>query len=602
MRGGRARLAAAVVLLLVAGAGAGCGRLPSSGPVVSGPRLADDPSFGLIQFVPEGPVAGASPTDVVAGFLRASSSSRDDHAVARSFLTAQAAARWRPETSTTICQRMPSIVLPADPDPAHAGAVPSPPGVAVPEPGAPEAVVPGPAVGGALSVTLQGPVVATIDAQGRRAEQPPGARLSQRLLLLRERGEWRIDWLPDGVVISAADASRTLRPFTLAFATPDGSRLVPEVRWFAYGPNTATRIVRELLHGPSPWLAPAVTSGAPPGTQLRLRSVPVADGVASVDLSDAALVTTPQERRLLLSQLHTSLTGVRGIGSVRVTVNGVELTGPQGRLRAEPRAPGSDGRLLVLGPEGLARYDGARLDTVQGPDGAALEARGVTHPAVSPAGGPYAMLAGGRRLLVQRPGNAPIVAVDGEDDLAPPSADRHGWVWTASGSTVLAVPTAAPAGGPVEVQGPPGGETGRVLQLRVSRDGSRVLLVTEQAEGAPVAAVHGVDRDVSGRPVRLTARGPVLAPGAAEVLDLSWLGEEHAVLLVRRPGEASPRPVIAQIGGPVRLLPQVPGGVSVAAGDTEREVVVGTANGRLLVRSGADWMVVAAGRHPAYPG
>ncbi|GAB7193695.1 LpqB family beta-propeller domain-containing protein [Kineococcus sp. NUM-3379] len=582
----RRPVVAAALVVLLAGA-AGCGRLPDSGPVLSGPRLADDPGFGLLQVVPEGPLPEATPLEVVRGFLRAAGSVQDDHAVARSFLTERAALRWRPDAATTICVRTPTVT-----DLGRAGA------------GQPSDGGPPPSAAATVQVLLEGPVLARIDAQGRRAEQAPGVRLGQRLLLRAERGRWRIDELPDGVVVSASDASRTFRAFPLAFATPDGSQLVPEVRWFAYGSTTATKIVRELLRGPSPWLAPAVVSGAPARTRLRLGSVPVADGVASVELTEEVVDTTPQERRLLLSQLRASLLRVPGVLSVRVTAGGVALSAPSGPDVPTVRPP-DDPRLLVLTEAGLARWDGAELTTVVSEQSGWAAAGAGTHPAVSPVGGPFAMLGvDGRRLLLQRPGSPPVQALAAAEPMLPPSVDRFGWVWTARGQELLAVPSAAPDAGAVPVQGPAGEPLTGLSRLRVSRDGTRALVVRTGPDGAPVVAVHGVQRDPTGRPVGLTGAGPVLAPGAVAVLDVSWLGADHSVLLVQRPGEEAPRPVVAQAGGPVQVLPPAPGAESVAAGEAERGVVVGTGDGRLLVRSGADWAPVptAAGRHPVYPG
>ncbi|WP_345713027.1 LpqB family beta-propeller domain-containing protein [Kineococcus glutinatus] len=549
---------------------------------MSGPRLADDPRFGLLQVIPEGPVPGATPVQVVSGFLRAGGTADDDHAVARSFLTAAAAERWLPDASTTVCAQTPSVVQ----DGADAA------GQAVPGPQAAGADAP-------VAVVLDAEVVALVDGHGRYEDRSSGSRAVVRVVLRRERGQWRIDELPDGILISALDASRTFRAFPLSFAAADGSLLVPEVRWFAYGPATATRIVRELLAGPSPWLAPAVVTGAPPGTRLRLGSVPVAGGVAVVELTDGALATTPQERRLLLSQLRAVLGRLPGVEDVRVTVRNAELSGPSPGGDVPTTRP-RDERMLVLTGSGVARYDGGELRSALVVGSGAAD---LSHPAVSPVGGPVAFLAAaGRQLQLQQPGGPAVVALTAGSVLLPPSVDPAGWVWTGTAAGLLVVRAAVPAAAPVAVQGPAEGFGGAVTRVRVSRDGTRAVVVTTGAGGAPAVAVHGVQRDERGRPLRLAAAGPVLAPGVVAVLDAAWLGADHVALLVRRAREVDPRPVLAQVGGPVRLLPPVPGAVSVAAGEAERGVAVGTADGRVLVRSGADWVPVTDGRYPAYPG
>src|SRR5690606_25796492 len=89
--------------------------------------------------------------------------------------------------------------------------------------------------------------------------------------------------------------------------------------------NAATQIVRHLLEGPSPWLAGAVTTAAPTGTQLIGDSVLIADGVVSIDLSAEALGMDPVARAGLLAQLEESLRTVRMAHTVRVSAGGTPL-------------------------------------------------------------------------------------------------------------------------------------------------------------------------------------------------------------------------------------------------------------------------------------
>ncbi|ABS05276.1 LpqB family beta-propeller domain-containing protein [Kineococcus radiotolerans] len=557
---------------------AGCGGVPRSSDVVSGSPVEEDPRAGLLQVLPDGPEDDAGAVDVVRGFLLAAASAEDDHAVAREFLGPAAAQSWRPDAGTTI--------------------VAADPGLALLQQDGDSAVV-------AVTAAVQ----ARVDAAGRYAEEPPGTTLTSSLHLSRVGGRWRVTDPADGVVLTALDASRTLRPFPVYFATAGPSpRLVGDVRWFGYDSSTATRVVAALLQGPSPWLAPGVSTGAPAGTGLRVGTVPVeaGTGTATVDLSDAVLGADPAERGLLLSQLRASLSGLPGVDDVQVTVDGAELTRAPGAAGADvPRsAVVADPRLVALGPEGLSRHDGDRLRPVAG-TGPGLDLAGAAaHPAAAADASAFAVLTdGGRTLRVQRPGGELEVAVGGQGVLAPPSIDRFGWLWTApatAGAAPLVVPTAAPETPAAQVV-PPAEGLGSVQRVRVSRDGARLLVVGRDAAGVAHVRVHGIVRDAGGKPLRLGVGTADLVPGAGEVLDAAWLVEDELVVLVRPPG-ADPVPVLAEVSGPSTPLPAVPGAVAVAGGWTDRDVVVGTADGRLLSRSGADWIAVATGRDPAYPG
>nr|WP_281373194.1 LpqB family beta-propeller domain-containing protein [Kineococcus aurantiacus] len=402
-----------------------------------------------------------------------------------------------------------------------------------------------------------------------------------------------------------------MRPFPVYFATGGPApQLLGDVRWFGYDGSTATRIVRALLEGASPWLAPGVVSGAPRGTHLRVGTVPVAAGTATVDLSDAAKDADPAQRLLLLAQLRASLTELPGVLEVVVTVDGAELSraGSQGGAGAAdlPRTSvPADGRLVLLGPQGLSRWDRQALQPVAG-TGPGLELTGgASHPAAAPDADAYAVLTDeGRVVRVQAPGGPLEAAVSGRGTLVPPSVDRFGWVWTAPtapGQSPLVVPVAAPETPAAVVQAPAEGLGGQLVQARVSRDGVRLLVVVRDDAGAVHVRVHGIVRDSAGRPLRLGPATADLAPGAVDVLDAAWLSGDQLVLL-ERDAAGRTAPVLAQVSGPSTRLPAVAGAVSVAGGPGERDVVVGTADGQLLTRSGADWIPVAPGRDPAYPG
>ncbi|WP_432496130.1 LpqB family beta-propeller domain-containing protein [Kineococcus auxinigenes] len=585
-RGARPPRRAVVVLALAAATG--CAGLPRSGPVVAGSRVQADPRLGLLQVVPKGPVDGAGPVEVVRGFLLAAAAGAAEKAVAREFLSVPARRTWRPDVSTTVLGEDPAVELTDGPHPD-----------------------------GTASVRVSAPALADVDAGGRYAQRPPGARLERTLHLVREDGCWRVDVPGDGLLLTQLDAARSLRPFPVHFATTAGAaQLVGDVRWFAYDSSTATRVVTELLAGPSAWLAPAVRSGAPAGTGLRTGTVPLSGAVAVVDLTAPALRTTPEQRALLLAQLRAGLTRLPGVEEVAVRVEGAELTreagpSPLGDPPGAPPVP--DPRLVLAGPAGPSRWAAGAVRPVQGLS-APGAAAGVEHPAAAGDGSCWAWLVrGGATLVVQRSaagGAGPAVSLGAgsvagaAQGFAPPSIDRHGWVWavpSAPGAAPAVLPSADPRTAPSAVEPPAGGLGGRVVRARASREGARLLVLAEDGEGVVRVRVHAVVRGADGRPARLGAPSPELVPGAGRVLDASWLGQDRVAVLVRPAGE-DPVVLLVQVLGPSRRLAPVPGAESVAAGASEHDLVVGTADGRLLVRSGAGWSPLAPGRHPSYPG
>jgi hypothetical protein len=564
-----------VPALLLALTLAGCGGVPRSSEVISGSRIEDDPRVGLLQVIPDGPVAGAGPSDVVRGFLLAGSASDEDHGVAREFLATAAAQTWRPDASTTIVTTTPELTVLAQD-------------------------------AGTALVGVRATVSAVVDDTGHYVEQPPGTVLDRQIRLVLQDGQWRLADPADGTVITRLDASRSLRSFPVYFVTDGPSpQLVGDVRWFAYDSSTATRIVRAMLDGPSSWLLPAVTTGAPGGTRLRVDTVPVAAGTATIDLTDAALDADPTERSELLAQLRASLTGLPGVSDVAVTVDGAELTRTGQAVQLPRSVAPVDGRPVVLGPDGLSRWDSGGLRVVASTGPGLDAAGGASDPAAAPDASAYAVLTDDRRVArIQLPGGTLETAVSGRGTLVPPSIDRFGWMWTAptaAGQAPVVVPVTAASTPAAEVEPPADGLGGALLQARVSRDGARLLVVVEDAAGVVHVRVHGIVRDGAGRPLRLGAPGPDLVPGVGDVLDAAWLVDDQFVVLVR-PATGDPVPVLGEVAGPSSRLPAVPGAVSVSGGRTDRDLLVGTADGNLLSRSGADWIVVAQGRDPSYPG
>src|SRR5580765_2482444 len=86
-----ARAAGALLVLACAAAASACGGIPDSGPVHAGAQLDGPPP---VRVLAAPPVPGATPAEIVRGFLRAQPGLDDDAAVARSYLVGEAARSW----------------------------------------------------------------------------------------------------------------------------------------------------------------------------------------------------------------------------------------------------------------------------------------------------------------------------------------------------------------------------------------------------------------------------------------------------------------------------------------------------------------------------
>jgi hypothetical protein len=594
-----------VTLLAVLPMVSGCASIPNSGPVLSGRVVDVDSRNGVVQLGGFGPAEGATPAGIVAGFLRSAAGFGDDHQVARSFLTPERRLVWRPDTEVVVYPK-PSLLKVKEVEAQPA--VTAPAGT---DSGGASADVRDRAEVTRVSVTT--PIEAQIDRDGRYELAPPGKTVTAEFGLVKLAGDWRINSLTDGILIASEDFGVTYRPFPVYFGDPSGRYLVPDVHWFPgvlhapTAPELPTALVRALLQGPPPWLKGAVTTGAPPNTQMAVAAVVVADDVATVDLTDQVRNADTRQRQLLASQLRATL---GQFGSVQITVRGLALdvpagsTGdsdpsqPDGRPVADPRV---DARPVLIDAKGrLARLEGRKVQLVKDVGGLALP--GANRPAVAIDSSAYAILNADRsRLLLQLPGAKPVTLVISAA-LTAPSFDPSGWIWTAPGANTGFV-YAAEADSPAIKVKAPWLKGADVISMRMSREGTRAV-VAVRVRGHAHLFLTGVQRDADGRPLALTQPPTGLIPDLASVRDLAWVNEEQVVVLGQRTGIPGEGPWLVQLGGAVAELAGTPvsGAESITAGNGDLSVMAGTSTKGLLARSGALWETVSPGRWPTFPG
>jgi hypothetical protein len=595
-RGPGGRLLRVLALGLCAAFLTACAAIPVNGSVVNGGEADEDPREGTVWLVPEGPIAGADPVGIVTGFLHAAVGFSDDHSVARSFLAPPQRLTWRPDYSVTVFPSESSMTVKQSLHPAVRSAV-TVTGVAAGESRSGESAL-------TATVVVHTPVQSQIDDDGRYSLAGPGRKLTTTFGLVKTGGQWRINSLSNGILLSANDFSVTFRPMPIYFTDPSGRFLVPDVHWFPAQDQPGslelpTALVRVLLNGPPDYLRGAVSSGAPSQTRMAVSAVVVSNQIASVDLTDPARTADGRERQLLLSQLESTLSGLTNIAAVQITVrrSAFDVPAGGGGQSGQPiQDPSVDSKPLVIDAKNkLERLNGTQLEPVT--DVTGLAVAGANRPAMSYDASAYAVLNADRsKLLFQAPG-AKVATLLRSANLTAPSFDPEGWVWTTPATNTGAVYASADLRA-VRVKAP-WLKKFQVVSMRISRDGTRAALAVTY-HGAAHVFVSGIIRDQTGRPLTLTA--PIgQIPDLVSVRDLAWVNEDEIVVLGRRSSAVGERPWVAQIGGDVVAANPVPGAESIAAGNGDVSVLASTPKGT-FGRSGVRWAKLTSARWAAFPG
>ena len=78
-----------------------CTSIPSAGPVNSTDRTTGIDTSN-VDFLPPGPSTGATPEEIIAGFIAAGTAAQDNYRVARSYLAEEVEEDWNPNASVLI--------------------------------------------------------------------------------------------------------------------------------------------------------------------------------------------------------------------------------------------------------------------------------------------------------------------------------------------------------------------------------------------------------------------------------------------------------------------------------------------------------------------
>ncbi|MFF1453723.1 LpqB family beta-propeller domain-containing protein [Streptomyces sp. NPDC058274] len=584
---------------------AGCASMPDSGDlrgVESTPR--QDAQVRVFAMPPRD---NARPEEIVQGFLEALTSDDPGYETARKYLTADAGQKWKPSSSTTVLADGPSTV--ADRTGAREGS-------------------------DDYAYTLTGAKVATVD--GQHAYAPDSGKYTKTVYLTQEKDkQWRIDGLPQGVVMGKSDFQRnylSVNKYYFASTVPTGSGgrpgAVADPIYVRKEVDPMTETVQALLKGPTRWLDPVVRSSFPTHTALK-------KGVSSLAPDDQNELTVPLNAKAdhvgqtqctkMAAQLLFTLKDLTPTGVDEVKLQ--RSDGSQLCVLGEDQAEGVASRGTGKRPESQYFLDGkhrlVRLPSAGsgkepepvpgalGEGDKALRAAAVSRDETGAAG----VSLDGRSLYVGSLvsggslGEA-VLHSDGrtEDDrLTTPSWDGSGDLWVADRNPkdprLLLLEKGA--GEPVVVRTPQ--LDGRVQAVRVAADGVRVALVVEKG-GKTSLQVGRIEREDKGgeRSGVSVLELRSVTPQLEEVTAMSWAADSQLVVVGRESGGVQQMRYVQVDGStPLRTPPSALTGVKdIAASEDERlPLVAYSVDGIVRLSSGSQWQkVVKDGTAPVYPG
>ncbi|WOF24206.1 LpqB family beta-propeller domain-containing protein [Microbacterium betulae] len=551
-----------VASLVAALALTGCAGLPTSGPVTAGNSPADSPS-GVTggSYIADAPEPGATPGEIVDGFLQASIEPAQNWATAREYLDGDLVSTWNPSASTL-------IDLTDRRDTTHA-------------------TVDGATATLAADVTAE----ATVDEDGRYQVAGGGSTSLAFELAQNADGEWRIVSAPDGIVLDRLFFAELYTAYDLYYFDATWSHLVPDRRWFLnrQNANAATRIVQELVDGsPSEWLASGVETAFGSDLELSRGTVSIdSDRVAHIAVTGAAGADDETISRMT-AQLEQSLSAVT-VRSVSLTVDGQESdveAAPVGSTKIDPRP-------LVLREDGFGYLSGGDLSAVDGLSDVLLgfpEDHAISSITLSPDQETAAVgLDDGEAMRVTSEGPDEI---DTGGPVIDPAMDRFGRIWTVRADEPQSltawdadlVSTASLAGG--------WSDLASVSAIDVSRDGSRIAAIVSSGDEEWVI-VSAVERELDGTPVAVGTPMRVVQLRLAGV-GLAWL--DDGTIGIAAGGTDNAIMIQQPIGGPGTDTSAASplDVVAIGAGNQDSAVRLLTGGGELQVRRGSGWTTSAS--------
>ncbi len=492
-----------------------CASLPFSG---NANHYADSRSSGLAaegEITPAGPADGASPEEIIRGFLRAGIGANDDYLVARQYLTAQKAQSWRPDTQALVYAD--SLLIQQGQEQSK--------------------------------YKVEVPVGTQVNSLGLATSFARTNSMDLEFTLEEVNGQWRISELPDGVVLEQSEFEQSFSAFSLYFYDQTFTYAVPDIRWFADRASVATSLVRVLIAGPAPYLQGAVRSAIPDNSSLTRNSVPIENNNAQVSLSGTGISNDMSQLDIerIHTQLKQTLTRISGIENISLELGQQQAKVGQLENYIEPQLDpvvaknvvGIDGNELTVRSELL--NDESKNSVFSSTHGS------MTNLAMSYNRQSFAFLDPQRSQLTVVRGGQSRLAFEGQG-LTSPSYDQFQWLWSATEEGKIRAVSVANSSSiqPIDISAS-WLEGAKVLSLKVARDGARVAIVAE-SDGNSYLWVSGVNRNSENRPQSLTQ--PVRVGATISAQFAAWVSDQGLIAANFDTGESE----LAQLSGELTSL------------------------------------------------
>jgi hypothetical protein len=552
--------------LVVAFALTACAGIPTAGPVQQGPVTAPPGEDQPIRVIANPPQDGMTPAEVVHGFQEATASPEREYEIAKLYLTPDARRSWDPSSGVMIYD--------------STGLTPTP---------------------STSAVDVVGRMAGTIGSTGEYTVAAPGTKLTASYGVAKVDGQWRISSPPDGLVLGASDIERAYRSYNLYFFTRDFSTLVPDpVTVPLTGTGLPTLLVRTLVTGATPWIAPALRTALPEGTKLSVDSVPVIDGVAQIDLTPEVLKADDTTRQKLSAQMVWTLRQLPDITAVQITVNGQPLPVPGvGSVQPITSWPLADPDALSTLALGHAVDKRGFLTIGKGNEVSATKVKpDLLLPGVSLDSTRVAGLSPDRRVVYESrlvEGATGVRRYTGRA-LSRPTWDRSGAFWVVDrGVGLVMVKDGKTSAIPV-AEMPTGITDGDLISAAMSRDGTRMaLLVGRGTRVEPlVARVERV-----GDKIRVASPRRVEST-LTEAVDLAW-ADADTLAVLGTSGASSLEVLLLDVGSSRLRRVGAPEDAVTLAAAPSRPLLVG-AGASVLRSAGTTWSRVTEAQFPVYPG
>jgi hypothetical protein len=550
-------------LAVICGALSGCTGIPSqSSPQIVVNRIGAgaQSSAPAITPAPDSP-----PRTIVSDFLDASASM--DVLSARKFLTADANTRWLVSTVTVIDSAFQISTF---------------------------------ANG---SVTLTARKIGSLNAAGTYTPDLQGdgggdVPVPFVFGLKSVNGQWRIDTLPNSVILTSDQFDALYTQHRLYFYDLAEQHLVPDPRFtqLTDPASLAGWLVQQLVTGPATELQNAVINEFP--QQLDPRRVTFTLGpLSTIDLPGSSQLDA-KTLNLLAAQIATTLTQVPSIGDLKIVDAGRAIPIPQAGgvpfsaadfAAALPSAVAPESLYYINHAGGIADEQGKPL-----PGALGSGTYGLTSAAVAVGTGASELrVAGvtgsgdfGRLLVGTVTSGLTKTCVRGR--LSRPAwAPQHDEVWVGDGTSVQRCGLDGTAT-EVPVSLTSGSVTGSITALRFSPDGSRIALVITASDGSAQVWVGAVVR--SPAQVRVDSLEQITPQGIA-IKDVAWNDALKLFVIGRVVSSGETNIFEVQVDGSlwtprnISGLPQAPDSITVA----ENQVAWVSAGPTIWVQRAGSW-------------